>query len=567
MKKLILFITMTALALPLGAQTSKKGTANRGSKQTTQVKTQTKAYSNKTIKTTNAIEEGFLDFIPPTPEHKVYTGDFQLNDNRVFRYQIASYSYLSSPTGERIFDGPFKHVSHSYDGYEDIIDGNFKNNRQVGNWKIATIEKGDTTNCCTFHFNDLGLLDGEVMYFNLNRYNLDRERLSFLYSMGRIEGPVAYNLTNNRGPYLYYGAGGSYQNNEPIGSWYSSNYPHPIVLKKDQFGNDMWETTTVDESTGDKTTIHEYNLSSLIDIFTPIQGAKNRILQLRDSKVSVYNSRRINLNSNFDYNDGYFFEYESDANRWIEGIKLKNKNSTELSNRKYLAKYILDNISLPTDVQDTVVNVFIPLFTDNEDKVHILKSAQDTKTIPAIAQSIADVLKTIDWKPYPRDENGKYEGKIFCLNFLVDTKYVKQSIFKRRQAAKEEEQRRLFPEQEPTQSQQSQQKSDGEIYATVDQQAEFPGGVEALFKWLSANLIYPKEAQEIGIEGKVGVKFVVNTDGSISDIQVSRSVHPSLDAEAIRLVKKMPKWQPAKNNGVPVRSYFTLPFTFRLQNR
>lgn len=203
-------------------------------------------------------------------------------------------------------------------------------------------------------------------------------------------------------------------------------------------------------------------------------------------------------------------------------------------------------------------------FTDNEDKIHFIEHPVEVASDSIISKSIVETLKTIDWKPYPRDENGKYEGRIFCLNFLVDTKSVKEAISKRQKAEKEEQQRKLIQELE---AQHSQQKSDGEIYATVDQQAEFLGGVEALFKWLSANLIYPKEAQEIGIEGKVGVKFVVNTDGSISDIQVSRSVHPSLDAEAIRLVKKMPKWQPAKNNGVPVRSYFTLPFTFRLQNR
>ena len=85
-------------------------------------------------------------------------------------------------------------------------------------------------------------------------------------------------------------------------------------------------------------------------------------------------------------------------------------------------------------------------------------------------------------------------------------------------------------------------------------------------KWLSSNLRYPELAQQNNVQGKVIVKFTVEKDGSITNPTVVRGVDKDLDREAIRVVKKMPRWTPGKNNGAAVRSYFTLPVTFKLQN-
>ena len=106
-----------------------------------------------------------------------------------------------------------------------------------------------------------------------------------------------------------------------------------------------------------------------------------------------------------------------------------------------------------------------------------------------------------------------------------------------------------------------------EIFVAVEQQAEFPGGQGALMKFLSNNIRYPESAQQNDIQGRVIVKFVVEKDGSIGNVTVVKGVDRDLDREAIRVVKKMPRWQPGKNNGVAVRSYFNLPVTFRLQNQ
>ena len=105
-----------------------------------------------------------------------------------------------------------------------------------------------------------------------------------------------------------------------------------------------------------------------------------------------------------------------------------------------------------------------------------------------------------------------------------------------------------------------------EIFVAVEQPAEFPGGQAALMKWLNQNIRYPEAAQQNDIQGRVVVKFVVEKDGSVAHAEIARGVDKDLDREALRVVNKMPKWQPGKNNGVAVRSYFNLPVTFRLQN-
>ena len=103
------------------------------------------------------------------------------------------------------------------------------------------------------------------------------------------------------------------------------------------------------------------------------------------------------------------------------------------------------------------------------------------------------------------------------------------------------------------------------IFEVVEQMPSFPGGQAALFEFLSKNIRYPVVAEENGIQGRVIVTFVVERDGSITDVRVVKSVDPSLDKEAVRVTKSMPHWNPDMQNGGPVRVKFTLPVTFRLQ--
>jgi TonB family protein len=105
----------------------------------------------------------------------------------------------------------------------------------------------------------------------------------------------------------------------------------------------------------------------------------------------------------------------------------------------------------------------------------------------------------------------------------------------------------------------------GQVYDIAEQMPSFPGGQSALFQFLSQNIQYPKLCEEHGIQGRVVCSYIVETDGSITDVQVRKSVHPSLDKEAVRVIQSMPKWSPGKENGLPVRVRYTIPITFSLQ--
>ena len=103
----------------------------------------------------------------------------------------------------------------------------------------------------------------------------------------------------------------------------------------------------------------------------------------------------------------------------------------------------------------------------------------------------------------------------------------------------------------------------GKVYDLVDEMPSFPGGLEELYKWIDNNVQYPAVARENGIEGRVILKFIVEKDGSLSDSTVIHSVHPIVDREALRLVGQMPKWNPGKRAGIPVRVRYCLPIKFK----
>ena len=110
-----------------------------------------------------------------------------------------------------------------------------------------------------------------------------------------------------------------------------------------------------------------------------------------------------------------------------------------------------------------------------------------------------------------------------------------------------------------------QKEEETKVFDVVEQMPTFKGGDDALMAYLHKAIRYPAIAEENGIQGRVVCTFVVERDGGITDVKVVRSVDPSLDKEAVRVLKAMPKWIPGKQNGSAVRVKFTLPVTFKLQ--
>jgi TonB family protein len=106
---------------------------------------------------------------------------------------------------------------------------------------------------------------------------------------------------------------------------------------------------------------------------------------------------------------------------------------------------------------------------------------------------------------------------------------------------------------------------DKQVFFVVEKMPEFPGGEEALRKYIATNIKYPKTAQENDVSGKVYVTFVVSEDGSVANAKIARGVDPSLDREALRVVNSLPRWQPGTQRGIPVNVQYTVPINFALQ--
>ena len=105
------------------------------------------------------------------------------------------------------------------------------------------------------------------------------------------------------------------------------------------------------------------------------------------------------------------------------------------------------------------------------------------------------------------------------------------------------------------------------VYNSVEQMPEFPGGVAALMRYLQENIKYPSEAAKNDIEGRVIVQFIIDKTGEVEDVKVVRPVSEELDAEAVRVVKTLPKFEPGRQDGEAVAVWYTLPISFKLQSK
>ena len=113
----------------------------------------------------------------------------------------------------------------------------------------------------------------------------------------------------------------------------------------------------------------------------------------------------------------------------------------------------------------------------------------------------------------------------------------------------------------------SNENDDKEVFVSVEHNPEFPGGMQELYKFIAENLKYPAEAQQNGIQGKAIIRFIVEKDGSVSNVEVLRGFDANCDAEAVRVIKMLPKFKPGTQNGQVVRVYYTLPINFVLQKQ
>lgn len=209
-----------------------------------------------------------------------------------------------------------------------------------------------------------------------------------------------------------------------------------------------------------------------------------------------------------------------------------------------MMKYLSDNVKYPAEAQQAGIEgrVFTR-FIVNEDgsvsDVEILRSVH-----PLLDAEAVRVVKAM-----PKWTSGKVNGK------AVKVRYSLPLVFRLQGGETKASSTNTHYQDTPQ----------GRIYEIVDDPCMFPGGDAALLKYISDNVKYPEEAFKAGTQGRVTTIFIINEDGSVSDVDVVRSVHPLLDAEAVRVISSMPKWTPGKAGGKAVKVRFTMPVTFRLQ--
>ncbi|MCM1345733.1 MAG: energy transducer TonB [Bacteroides sp.] len=222
-----------------------------------------------------------------------------------------------------------------------------------------------------------------------------------------------------------------------------------------------------------------------------------------------------------------------------------------------MIQFLSENVKYPADAlkadaQGRVLIGFIVETNGTLSGAHVLKSVH-----PSLDSEALRVVRMM-----PRWTPGMQDGKAVRVKYTVPVTFKIVS-----EGAESETPSLAMGESGVPASQPEEAKNDSvddEVYMVVETMPEFPGGTEALMRYLSRNVKYPSAALANGIQGAPRVSFTVNKDGCISDVTVTKSVHPLLDAEAVRVMRNMPKWKPGMQRGKLVRVTYNVPVAFRI---
>ena len=213
--------------------------------------------------------------------------------------------------------------------------------------------------------------------------------------------------------------------------------------------------------------------------------------------------------------------------------------------------FVIDQLNYPEKAVDKKIQGDVTFEFDVEDGM-----VANAKIIKGLGCGIDDeLLRVLNASPEWDEPIGKYYGK-FTMNFYLreEGKSVVKGI------SWDEDRKETADYYIDS----AKQIDKNEVYQIVDKMPEFPGGEKALLNYISENIVYPQSAKDKNISGRVFVSFVIEKDGSVSDVKVMRGIDEECDAEAIRVVKAMPKWKPGMDNGKPVKVSYMLPVNFKL---
>ena len=213
-----------------------------------------------------------------------------------------------------------------------------------------------------------------------------------------------------------------------------------------------------------------------------------------------------------------------------------------------MMKYVAENIKYPQAAKDKNISgrVFVGFIVEKDGSVSTVKVLRGIGG--GCDEEAVRVIKEMPkWKP------GMQKGKPVRVNYMMPI-FFKLDDGQPAKSVKKEKANN--PDMTPDKN---------GVYQIVEEMPKFPGGEDALMDYVSKNVVYPKEAQEKGISGRVFVGFIVEKDGSVSDVKVLRGIGGGCDEEAVRVISGLPKWKPGKQEGKPVRVSYQMPINFKLQ--
>ena len=215
---------------------------------------------------------------------------------------------------------------------------------------------------------------------------------------------------------------------------------------------------------------------------------------------------------------------------------------------KAMMEYVAKNVKYPQEAKDKEIQgrVFVSFVIEKDGSVN------EVKVMRGIGggcdeEAVRVIIGMSKWKP------GKQDGKPVRVSYMMPINF-KLSDGQPAKPSKKADANK--PDMKPD--------KDG-VYQIVEEMPQYPGGEQAMMDFVSKNVVYPQEAQEKGISGRVFVSFIVEKDGSVNEVKVMRGIGGGCDEESVRVIKAMPKWKPGKMKGKPVRVSYMMPITFKLQ--
>ncbi len=307
------------------------------------------------------------------------------------------------------------------------------------------------------------------------------------------------------------------------------SWMHYIVMNREDY--EAHDAAILTHERGHIRLRHSWDLL-LVDILTALQWFNPAMWMLRQDLCAIH-------------------EYEADSAVLSQGINARQYQYLLISKATGIGGYSIANgIS-----HSTLKNRIRMMLHKKSNNSHLLKLLA---LLPIVGVTLALNAETVNDYVYQQPQ--KKIIKKGQKNATVKMGPVNEIVVVEQAPA---DQKEVKPVEMPNAM--KVKKAEKEAFDVVEQMPQFPGGPAALMQFLSQNVKYPVEAHKAGVQGRVIVSFVVETDGSITEAKAVKSVSPELDAEALRVIGSMPNWMPGKQNGEPVRVKYTVPITFKLQ--